>query len=112
MINPSSALSLLSSVFTQDPKTIGQYKQVTADIIDLFDKINPEHFEKNPETIMTEKGLGRLPPYVPTVGSVLLFNSGENPYQQYVSWDNLLGRDFEEEEEAKKEVGYCSSVLV
>ena len=37
------------------------------------------------------EGLGRLPAYLPSVSSVLLFNSDENPYKQYVSINNLEG---------------------
>ena len=37
------------------------------------------------------EGLGRLPAYLPSVSSVLLFNSDQNPYKQYVSVNNLEG---------------------
>jgi hypothetical protein len=37
------------------------------------------------------EGLGRLPSYLPSISSVLLFNSDENPYKQYVSINNLEG---------------------
>jgi WAS protein family homolog 1 len=36
-------------------------------------------------------GLGRLPSYLPSISSVLLFNSAENPYKEYVSLNNLEG---------------------
>lgn len=36
-----------------------------------------------------QEGLGRLPEYIPSVGSVLLFNSGENPYQKVESKPQL-----------------------
>ena len=38
-------------------------------------------------------GLGRLPSYLPSIASVLLFNSDENPYKAYNTLDNLLGKD-------------------
>jgi hypothetical protein len=56
--------------------------------------------------------LGRLPEYIPSIGSVLLFNSGENPYQKYTSWDNLLGTDYVEEEEKQKELAQAPKTLV
>ena len=37
------------------------------------------------------EGLGRLPAYLPSISSVLLFNSDENPYKQYSSVNNLEG---------------------
>lgn len=43
----------------------------------------------------TEEGLGRLPEIVPSVSALLLFNTAENPYNSYVSIDNLLGEDKE-----------------
>mmetsp|Transcript_18256 Transcript_18256/g.25662 ORF Transcript_18256/g.25662 Transcript_18256/m.25662 type:complete len:135 (+) Transcript_18256:421-825(+) len=38
----------------------------------------------------TRQGLGRLPMNLPSVDSMLLFNSDENPYQNYSTFDNLL----------------------
>ena len=43
----------------------------------------------------SEEGLGRLPEIVPSVSALLLFNTAENPYNSYVSIDNLLGEDKE-----------------
>ena len=37
------------------------------------------------------EGLGRLPAYLPSISSILLFNSDDNPYKQYVSINNLEG---------------------
>ena len=37
------------------------------------------------------EGLGRLPAYLPSISSILLFNSDENPYQLYHSINNLEG---------------------
>eukprot|EP00465_Bigelowiella_longifila_P001735 CAMPEP_0185252326 /NCGR_PEP_ID=MMETSP1359-20130426/1453_1 /TAXON_ID=552665 /ORGANISM="Bigelowiella longifila, Strain CCMP242" /LENGTH=442 /DNA_ID=CAMNT_0027834467 /DNA_START=488 /DNA_END=1817 /DNA_ORIENTATION=+ len=53
----------------------------------------------------TRQGLGRLPMNLPSVDSMLLFNSDENPYQNYSTFDNLLSsllkkektRDLEDE---------------
>jgi len=37
------------------------------------------------------EGLGRLPSYLPSISSILLFNSDENPYKRYVTINNLEG---------------------
>jgi hypothetical protein len=39
------------------------------------------------------EGLGRLPEHLPSISSLLLFNTQDNPYNVYVSIDNLLGED-------------------
>ncbi|RAW27074.1 hypothetical protein PC110_g16534 [Phytophthora cactorum] len=78
--------------------------QHMAEVVELFEKVNEYQKTQQPEADMEKEGLGRLPEYIPSVGSVLLFNSGENPYQKYTSWDNLLGTDYEEEEEKQKEL--------
>ncbi len=38
------------------------------------------------------EGLGRLPDHLPSVSSLLLFNSSENPYKAYKTLDNLSGK--------------------
>jgi WAS protein family homolog 1 len=40
------------------------------------------------------EGLGRLPANLPSVSSLLLFNTMDNPYKVYVTLDNLEGVDF------------------
>ena len=40
---------------------------------------------------VNHEGLGRLPYFLPSVSSMLLFNSSENPYKNYNSIDNLVG---------------------
>lgn len=40
-------------------------------------------------TWQEEEGLGRLPDSIDSVGSLLLFNTGENPYTRYVQRDPL-----------------------
>lgn len=42
------------------------------------------------EFTMEDEGLGRLPHEVPSVGSLLLFNSNINPYKEYQTLDNLV----------------------
>lgn len=40
-----------------------------------------------------QEGLGRLPHRIPSISSLLLFNSSENPYKKYMKTDNLAGTD-------------------
>ncbi|KUF91336.1 hypothetical protein AM588_10003085 [Phytophthora nicotianae] len=87
-----------------EPLPPAQRGQHVAEVVELFEKVNEYQKTQQPEADMEKEGLGRLPEYIPSVGSVLLFNSGENPYQKYTSWDNLLGTDYEEEEEKRKEL--------
>ncbi|RLN55189.1 hypothetical protein BBP00_00008614 [Phytophthora kernoviae] len=87
-----------------EPLPPAQRGQHMAEVVELFEKVNEYQKTQQPEADMEKEGLGRLPEYIPSVGSVLLFNSGENPYQKYTSWDNLLGTDYEEEEEKRKEL--------
>lgn len=42
------------------------------------------------EFIIEDQGLGTLPDFVPSVGSLLLFNSSVNLYKDYQTQDNLL----------------------
>lgn len=42
------------------------------------------------EFIMEDNGLGPLPQNIPSVGSMLLFNSDINPYKDYQTLDNLM----------------------
>jgi len=45
------------------------------------------------------QGLGRLPTHLPSVSSLLLFNTEENPYNTYATIDNLLGKEGAAKEE-------------
>jgi WAS family protein 1 len=53
-----------------------------------------------------KEGLGRLPRHLPSVSSLLLFNTQENPYKKYVSFDNLAGKEPEKKKEAPKKELY------
>jgi len=55
---------------------------------------------------VSEEGLGRLPRHLPSVSSLLLFNTQENPYKKYVSLDNLAGKEPEKKKEAPKKELY------
>ncbi len=50
------------------------------------------------------EGLGRLPEHLPSVSSLLLFNTQENPYKSYISLDNLEGKGPIEKKESKREI--------
>lgn len=39
---------------------------------------------------MEDQGLGSLPHHIPSIGSMLLFNSNINPYKDYQTLDNLI----------------------
>lgn len=51
------------------------------EVVEMYEKVNLYQEAQRSEVEMTQEGLGVLPEYIPSVGSVLLFNSGENPYQ-------------------------------
>ncbi|TYZ66964.1 hypothetical protein PybrP1_001774 [[Pythium] brassicae (nom. inval.)] len=94
-----------------EPLPPAQRGQLMTEVVELYEKVNQFQETQRAEVDMALEGLGRLPEYIPSVGSVLLFNSGENPYQKYTSWDNLLGTDYEEEEEKRKELASAPKTL-
>eukprot|EP01111_Echinosteliopsis_oligospora_P006493 TRINITY_DN2065_c2_g1_i1.p1 TRINITY_DN2065_c2_g1~~TRINITY_DN2065_c2_g1_i1.p1 ORF type:complete len:451 (+),score=207.45 TRINITY_DN2065_c2_g1_i1:90-1442(+) len=51
-----------------------------------------------------QEGLGRLPHHIPSVSSLLLFNTRENPYKKFSSVDNLAGKDAEAKKVDKKKL--------
>jgi WAS family protein 1 len=65
-----------------EPLPPAQRGQHMAEVLELLEKVNEFQKTQQPEADMEKEGLGRLPEYIPSVGSVLLFNSGENPYQK------------------------------
>lgn len=59
-----------------------------------------------------QEGLGRLPANLPSVSSILLFNSSENPYKSYSSFNNLEGVVGKERERTEAELAMApTSVL-
>ncbi|OQR94333.1 carbon catabolite repressor protein [Achlya hypogyna] len=95
-----------------EPPTAGQRAQLMAEVVDLFERVNTFKQTRKAELTMTEEGLGSLPEQVPTVGGVLLFNSSETPYQNYVLVDNLFGTEFEGEEERKKALAAAPDTVI
>ena len=82
-------------------------QQLNDGLYSLLTRINSVNTEKvRVEIVMEDEGIGGLPEYLPTISSMLLFNSSENPYRAYsIGFDNLLQGDHKEaEEEAKKDL--------
>jgi len=52
-----------------------------------------------------EVGLGRLPKYLPSVSSLLLFNTKENPYQEFKIYNNTEGETYVGKAKEKKGIG-------
>jgi hypothetical protein len=64
---------------------------LTSEIMLVFSRLNKHGTDLvRVEMIMDDKGLGPLPPVIPSVGALLLFNSNINPYKNYQALDNLL----------------------
>lgn len=75
-----------------DPKrsSIGN-PDLSAEILLVYSRLNKYGTDLlRVEMIMDDKGLGPLPPMIPSVGSLMLFNSNINPYKNYQALDNLL----------------------
>ena len=65
-------------------------QELSTEIHSIFCRLNTYNTElKKVEFIMEDKGLGPLPSHLPTVGSLLLYNSNVNPYKNYQQLDNL-----------------------
>jgi WAS family protein 1 len=65
----------------------------------------------------SDEGLGRLPDSITSVGSLLLFNTTENPYKQYEILDPLAGvvtktRKLIEEEKYTRKLGEAPTSLI
>eukprot|EP01091_Cochliopodium_minus_P011330 TRINITY_DN3178_c0_g1_i1.p1 TRINITY_DN3178_c0_g1~~TRINITY_DN3178_c0_g1_i1.p1 ORF type:complete len:478 (+),score=189.19 TRINITY_DN3178_c0_g1_i1:168-1436(+) len=57
-----------------------------------IDSLRAETLEIENSILSSEEkkeGLGSLPQHLPSVSSLLLFNTNENPYKKYLSFDNL-----------------------
>jgi hypothetical protein len=95
-----------------DQKRSNIHATGTADIMDLFSRVNPPKRAAKAEEQMDKEGLGRLPAYVPSVASVLLFNSSENPYHDYTTKDNLEGTDREKKQADEETMAMAPATLV
>ena len=54
------------------------------------------------------EGLGSLPKHLPSVASLLLFNTAENPYKKYVLLDPLSGAQTKTRDKLIEEVSELS----
>ena len=64
---------------------------LTAEILLVYSRLNKHGTDLvRVEMIMDDKGLGPLPQIIPSIGSLMLFNSNINPYKNYQALDNLL----------------------
>jgi hypothetical protein len=85
-----------------DPKkSVVGNKDLNDEILLVYSRLNNYGTDLiRVEMIMDDKGLGPLPPGIPSVGSLMLFNSSINPYKNYQALDNLLSTGKEKEAEA------------
>ncbi|OQS06427.1 carbon catabolite repressor protein [Thraustotheca clavata] len=111
-VPPLTAEPEATHFLPSEPPTAGQRAQLMAEVVDLFERVNPYEATSKAEYHMAKEGLGSLPEQVPTIGSVLLFNSNETPYQNYVLVDNLFGTEFEGEEEQKKKLADAPDTVI
>jgi hypothetical protein len=71
-------------------------RPVATDTSELFQDLTHASATRADRSTFTDgdegsEGLGRLPTYLPSVDSAILFNSEENPYKKYASFNNLEG---------------------
>ncbi|CAM9933333.1 unnamed protein product, partial [Ectocarpus fasciculatus] len=85
-------------------------RDLSAEILLVYSRLNKHGTDLlRVEMVMDDKGLGPLPPLVPSVGSLMLFNSNINPYKNYQALDNLLSAGREKEAEADGKGGLASA---
>ena len=66
-------------------------RELRGEMQDIVLRLNTSGTElERVEFTMEDEGLGRLPYSVPSIGSMLLFNSNINPYKDYQTLDNLI----------------------
>lgn len=90
-------------------------KELSNELTDIIQRLNTYNTDiVRVEFIMEDSGLGPLPFSIPSVGSMLLFNSSINPYKDYQTLDNLIsgGREKKAEEEVSKALASAPSTLL
>lgn len=82
------------------------------------DKLKKKHKEEERRRLAEDdeagEGLGRLPQVIPSVSSLLLFNTAENPYKKYVMLDPLAGvvtKTRKNVEEEEREIGDAPTTI-
>lgn len=98
---------------TYKQRTQEQPSSDTAELFAAFAKqrATRQDVDRRGEAEALTEGLGRLPPYLPSVSSILLFNSDENPYKKYVSFNNLEGRGGEDRVEQQRELAEAPKTI-
>jgi hypothetical protein len=85
---PEFALADENAHFLPSDRKISRKRE--RNLVDLYSAVNPDlsQFETG-----LKHGLGQLPQYLPSVSSMLLFDSKSNPYKDYNVLPSLMGRD-------------------
>lgn len=90
-------------------------RELTTDLHDIITRVNGNNQDlQRVEFIMEDNGLGAMPATFKTVGSILLFNSSVNLYDQYQTLDNLItaGRERTIQEEKAKTLASAPMTLI
>eukprot|EP00479_Gromia_sphaerica_P008246 TRINITY_DN3059_c0_g1_i1.p1 TRINITY_DN3059_c0_g1~~TRINITY_DN3059_c0_g1_i1.p1 ORF type:complete len:230 (-),score=41.38 TRINITY_DN3059_c0_g1_i1:487-1176(-) len=96
-----SELSNYKIGLSDQNKHVGQ-----VDTTELFNSLtSSSKYDTDPtQDIDGQEGLGRLPENIEDVSSMLLFNTAENPYKEYASFNNLEGIGGTDREKESKEL--------
>ena len=89
--------------------------ELAQDLLEIFGVLNLVGSESaRVEFLMEDEGLGSLPAHIPSLGSLLLFNSNINPYKNYAVEDNLdsTGKEKGESKEETNALGEAPKTLV
>jgi len=100
LVPPHSSIRT-KAVFEETPSEVSS-DAVRDPISDAAILAETETIDTRVANVEEWEGLGRLPENLPSVSSLLLFNTDENPYKVYHTLDNLLGTDREAREEEEK----------
>jgi WAS protein family homolog 1 len=71
----------------------GSARDPLKDFVPFSTEVDTAPASKSGFEFQAWEGLGRLPDNLPSISSLLLFNTAENPYRVYVTLDNLAGSD-------------------
>lgn len=95
-------------------KSIVGNSDLNAEVLAIMSRLNSYDTDMTKvEFIIEDQGLGVAPDYIPTVGSLLLFNSDINPYREYKALDNLVsaGKTKTTEDDSKQAMPASASLL-
>jgi len=81
----------------------GSARDPLKDFVPFSSEVDTAPANKTGFEFQAWEGLGRLPDNLPSISSLLLFNTAENPYRVYVTLDNLAGSDAIEVDTGDKE---------